>query len=207
MNLFASVSAAALMGGGGVTIGAQSLAWTVEGFGAGSYSVVSNGGKDFSCTWAGDWCKARVAGGRLAAATGKYAEVTIPTRASGYTLAIGVATAGTIAEISSGGGNNAGNGGRHQYFTNGNKVSGGVSSAYGAAYTAGDVIGIGMKLVSGSAQIRFYKNGVDQGVAFNLAAATSYEIHVCDDYAGTGGTFILRLATVLLYPPAGYVNW
>lgn len=50
------------------------------------------------------------------------------------------------------------------YFVNGQKYYNNVNTAYGAAYTYGDVISVLLDMDAGS--IAFYKNGVAQGTAF-----------------------------------------
>jgi hypothetical protein len=56
----------------------------------------------------------------------------------------------------------------YAYHANtGNKFNNG-STAYGASYTAGDVIGVALDMsTAGSASITFYKNNTSQGVAFS----------------------------------------
>jgi len=55
------------------------------------------------------------------------------------------------------------------YYINGNKYNNSSSGvAYGASYTAGDVIGVALDMsTAGSASITFYKNNTSQGVAFS----------------------------------------
>jgi hypothetical protein len=50
------------------------------------------------------------------------------------------------------------------YITNGNKWNNSVGTAYGAAYTTNDVIGVALDMDAGT--LTFYKNNVSQGVAF-----------------------------------------
>ena len=59
---------------------------------------------------------------------------------------------------------NADYSGSRTYHNNGNKRSDSTASAYGATYTAGDVIGCALDLDAGT--LTFYKNNVSQGVAF-----------------------------------------
>lgn len=49
-------------------------------------------------------------------------------------------------------------------MANGNKITNGVSSAYGATVAIGDVVGVALDMDVGT--LTFYKNGVSQGVAF-----------------------------------------
>jgi hypothetical protein len=50
------------------------------------------------------------------------------------------------------------------YKGNGDKVSGGTTTSYGASYTTNDIIGVAIDMDAGT--LTFYKNGVSQGVAF-----------------------------------------
>ena len=60
------------------------------------------------------------------------------------------------------------------YFVTGNKqLEGGSASSYGQSFTAGDTIGC--SLDCGSGELRFYKNGIDQGVAKTITA----NYHAC----------------------------
>ena len=61
---------------------------------------------------------------------------------------------------------------RTYYGSNGNKYTNGSGSGYGATYTTGDVISI---LFNGNVDaIAFYKNGVNQGLAFSNLSGTYY---------------------------------
>ena len=51
------------------------------------------------------------------------------------------------------------------FLSNGNKYNNSISSAYGASYTSGDIIGVALDLDAGT--LIFYKNGVSQGTAFS----------------------------------------
>lgn len=53
----------------------------------------------------------------------------------------------------------------YAYISTGNKGNNGSSSAYGATYTTGDVIGIALDIDAGT--LTFYKNGASQGVAYS----------------------------------------
>jgi len=94
-----------------------------------------------------------------------YAEMTVTT--VGTESSCGVATAADVG--GSGVGNNAFSWG---YFNNGNKYNNGVSTAYGASYTSGDVIGIAFDNTIGT--LTFYKNNVSQGAAFTSLSANTY---------------------------------
>ena len=60
----------------------------------------------------------------------------------------------------------------YSYRDNGEKVAQGVSSAYGASYTDGNIIGIAFDADNGT--LTFYKNGTSQGVAFTGIPAQSW---------------------------------
>jgi hypothetical protein len=70
------------------------------------------------------------------------------------------------------------------YFSTGNKQLEGASGAsYGASFTAGDTLGC--SLDCGSGELRFYKNGIDQGVATTITA----NYHACfavSNYGSSG---------------------
>ena len=76
-------------------------------------------------------------------------------------------------------------GGSYGYANSGNKYTNSVSTAYGASYTTGDVIGVAFDATSGT--LTFYKNGSSQGTAFTgISGAYCFAI----GYFGgsTGGT-------------------
>jgi hypothetical protein len=58
------------------------------------------------------------------------------------------------------------------YFVDGDKYSNGVNTAYGAAWTTTDVIGVAFDADAGS--LTFYKNNVSQGVAFTGLTSGPY---------------------------------
>lgn len=117
--------------------------------------------------------------------------------------AIGIAPEGTSTQSTQSGSNNAGSGGRIQYFASGEKREGGTYAAYGATFQDGDIIGIAF---DGDARtITAYKNGVSQGVMYSGIAAGPFVPHFCRYHAVTGGGF--RLKSSLLYLPSGYNVW
>ena len=64
-------------------------------------------------------------------------------------------------------------------FFNGYKYTNGGSSAYGASFGNGDIIGIALDMDNTS--ITFYKNGSSQGVAWsNISAGTYSPAHGSD---------------------------
>jgi hypothetical protein len=68
------------------------------------------------------------------------------------------------------------------YATNGVKYTNGSSSAYGAAFTAADIIGVAYDASAGT--LTFYKNGVSQGVAFSGLSAIQWNAYM--QYGATG---------------------
>jgi hypothetical protein len=58
------------------------------------------------------------------------------------------------------------------YKANGDKIVNGTTSAYGATYTDGDIIGIAVNLVDN--QVTFYKNGASQGTITGVTAGTYF---------------------------------
>ena len=152
-----------------------------------------------------NWHKAKGNITKTADSAGFYFETKIDVVNSGAT-AIGVALAGTDTSSASGGINNAGDGDRYQYFDSGQKRSGGVYSSYGASFTTNDVIGVSIKLVTGSIKIHFYKNGADQGEAFSISSV-SLEPHFCS--YGNSSIVICQLTipNSILYLPSGFAIW
>ena len=103
-----------------------------------------------------------------------YAEVVF-TRVAGSTdgYYVGVADAAWQASQIDGGGWYGRwwrDGTGYAYGDAGNKITGTTSSAYGATYTQGDVIGIALDMDAGT--LTFYKNGTSQGVAFTGITGT-----------------------------------
>ena len=66
---------------------------------------------------------------------------------------------------------------------NGNKVTNASFTAYGATYTAGDIIGVALDMDAGT--VTFYKNGTSQGTAFTGLTGTMF-IGVTGDGSGGG---------------------
>lgn len=76
------------------------------------------------------------------------------------------------------------------YLSDGSKRSNGVSSSYGATYTAGDVIGVALDL--DAASLTFYKNGASQGTAFTGIPVRYWFPTVSDDSGGgTSGSSVI----------------
>lgn len=133
-------------------------------------------------------------------------ELTLTEKTAGTTVAIGVGFQGIGLGSGSGGGNNAGDGGRYQYFENGAGRINGNYFGFGAAYGEGDVIGIRITDVGGTTLLRAYKNGVLQGTLADLGSlATYWEPHVCN--YGNGASNVILDAKELLYLPIGAKTW
>ena len=69
------------------------------------------------------------------------------------------------------------------YGSDGNKYNNDVGTAYGASFTTNDIIGIALDLDAGT--VSFYKNGVNQGVAYT-GLSGSYAFGVCDITGASG---------------------
>jgi len=91
------------------------------------------------------------------------------------------------------------------YAFSGNKANGAGFGAYGAAFVAGDVIGIMVDF--DTPELRFTKNGVDQGVAFTNINGKTLLIAVSDDTVGNNFS-LSTVASEFAFPiPAGYSEW
>jgi hypothetical protein len=87
------------------------------------------------------------------------------------------------------------------YLFNATKYNNGSSSAYGASFTANDVIGIALDLDAGT--LVFYKNGSSQGTAYSSLPAGTYFIGI----SGTGtasSTFNFGQRTFAYTAPSGF---
>ena len=97
------------------------------------------------------------------------------------------------------------------YNQSGNKGSGSTvfntagSTAYGATYTTGDIIGVALDLTGGS--ITFYKNNTSQGVAYT-GISGNYTPAVGDGQNSTSYTFDLNCGQrpFTYTPPTGFVS-
>lgn len=88
-----------------------------------------------------------------------------------------------------------------QYMADGVKDTGGTTSAYGAAYTTNDVIGVALDMDAGT--ITFYKNSVSQGTAFSSGLATT-AIPKVALYNGAGVTFNFGQRPFAYAAPSGF---
>ena len=92
------------------------------------------------------------------------------------------------------------------YAWTGNKYNNGSSSAYGATYNNGDVIGIAFDADAGS--LTFYKNGTSQGVAFASIPGGTYYFGQGDYSAAFSGAFNFgqRPFATTTIVPTGYLK-
>jgi len=92
------------------------------------------------------------------------------------------------------------------YYMGGNKYNNsGAGVAYGASYTAGDVIGVALDMsTAGSASITFYKNNTSQGVAFSSLTGDFFAAVSQAQANGLDINFGQRPFTYT--PPTGYVR-
>lgn len=141
-----------------------------------------------------------VRGTRFWAAGKRYFEVTV----QGGNILWGVGTANSLAPLLQYPGQNSDS---WAYFYNGEKANSNSFTAYGAAYTTNDVIGVGFDHATGS--LEFFKNGVSQGVIATSGFAGSNLFPfmgsagaaVCSGYLNVGqDPFYAGL-------PAGYTAW
>ena len=92
------------------------------------------------------------------------------------------------------------------YLSGGSTRTNGTTVAYGATFTAGDVIGVAMDLNAGT--LIFYKNGTSQGTAFTSIPTATWFPTVADDNTGstTGSSFYANFGQqpFTYTPPSGY---
>jgi hypothetical protein len=161
-NFGASAFAYSVPSGFNAGLFAANQAWTTWNPGDKSANItLSNGNLSLTTTSPGGMVRAAAS-----RSTGKwYWEVT---RTGGVDLVVGVAkaTASTATYL---GGDASGYG---YIASNGNKVNGASSTAYGSTYAVGVVIGVALDLDGGT--LTFYRNGVSQGVAFTGLSGAFY---------------------------------
>jgi hypothetical protein len=127
-----------------------------------------------------------------------YWEVTVTSALAGGTTGVGVITPDSYVEGANPPTTN------YLYIQSGNKFTNGTSTAYGATFTNGDVIGVALDVGAGT--ITFYKNNVSQGTAFTGLSATSYYAVVTSNATGTRSYAINFGQRPFSYtPPSGYV--
>jgi hypothetical protein len=92
------------------------------------------------------------------------------------------------------------------YLSNGDKRTNATTAAYGATYTAGDVIGVALDLDAGT--LVFYKNGSSQGTAYSSIPSNTWFPTVADDATAstTGSSFVANFGQrpFAYTPPAGF---
>lgn len=98
---------------------------------------------------------------------------------------------------------NLNNGVGYYYLYTGSKWdTSSTSTAYGASYTTGDVIGIAFDATN--LTLTFYKNGVSQGVAFTGMTAGTYQFVVYSQGAGANLSLNAGQRPFAYTPPSGY---
>jgi hypothetical protein len=102
----------------------------------------------------------------------------------------GIGTAGSFAN-------------NYYYYVSktGNKFSNGTNTAYGATYTASDVIGVALDMDAGT--LVFYKNNTSQGTAYTGLSGTYYPKYGSSDGCTVAPNFGQRPFTYT--PPTGFV--
>lgn len=191
------------LGRSGVSAVSQSMTFTS------SYDGITSDITQSGRIWtvrsaAGDlWHKARCSTTRGSVNGSFYFEVWVLNNGSSSAMAIGIATAGTSTMSSVGGVENAGNGSRRQYFNDARKRESGVYESYGASYTAGDVIGIGLVKSGTSITLTAYKNGVSQGTMYTFTSSATFDPHFCS-FQNNGA---LRSPAEIVYLPPGFIPW
>lgn len=140
--------------------------------------------------------------GRVPAKSGKVMFEYTDTGNGAVLVGVGVTGAAMNTPPGGGGGNSYG----YNAF-DGNKYYAGVATAYGASFGVLSVIGVCVDFVANT--LTFYKDGVSQGVAYNIAPGTEFYPQVGSASGGAtqyGG--LLNLGEDgFAYPIAGYTRW
>jgi len=126
-----------------------------------SQPTISEGNLKFSGS--GGWLGEQVSS--IAISTGKWFWEITPTTVGLSNLTFGIVNSNNINE-------NGTRTGSYGYASSGEKWNGATNTAYGATWTANDVIGVAFDATNGT--LIFYKNGSSQGTAFTGITSTSY---------------------------------
>jgi hypothetical protein len=165
----------------------------------GSTIVLSNGNLVFSRN-SGGWANS---GGRgtFGVSSGKYYWEFVKNDSAAYTI-FGVA----VSEASFSEDYGAPNNETWSYISNsGNKLGdsyGGAGASYGASFTAGDAIGVALDADTGT--LSFYKNGVNQGIAFSTLSGKTLFPHIAVYGATDSATTNFGQKPFKFPPPAGF---
>ncbi len=144
-----------------------------------------------------NWSSARA---NVPLTTGKwYWEVAIDTNSTPGSIGTMICAVGTGFSSGSNGG---GTSDAYGYMGDGKKRRNSTYESYGAAFAAGDVIGIAVDMDART--VTFYKNGVSQGIAYTGLVATIYPC-ISLYYIGIRCTF--RYSNFAHAAPAGYLPY
>ena len=145
-------------------------------------AVLTNGNLDLSTAGSGDRYGAYTT---LGVSSGKwYWEITAGSLSTdGYNIGITSASKSPTSALGS-------DAESYIYLNTANKRTSATTVAYGATYTAGDVIGVALDLDVGT--LTFYKNGTSQGTAYTSIPSNTWFPTVADNDTGstTGSSFI-----------------
>lgn len=169
--------------------------WDIDGTVANNIKL-TNGNKSATKMSPDVWKSVR---GTAGPSGKRYFEVSIDAGASNG-MVVGIASAlpaGQLGVEATG----------YGYTINSTKYNNSVSTAYGASYTVGDVIGVAYDSVA--ATLEFYKNNVSQGVAYSTVTAATYYAAASFYYASLGAKVTGRFTNgdFSYAPPAGYLAW
>jgi hypothetical protein len=140
--------------------------------------------------------------GTFAVTSGKWYLEFYPVAGGASGVGVGAILATTYVFGTAGFANGAGYTGVG-YTSNGSKYVSGTSSAYGATYGSGNVIGVALDLDSGTKTITFYKDNTSQG-SINLPTSSESWI-VATDYSEAGTHSINFGQRPFAYtPPTGF---
>jgi hypothetical protein len=128
-----------------------------------------------------------------------YFEATIIARPVTYGCMIGIGTPDSNISTTYGSGDT------FTYLSDGTKYgSGSFGGAYGATFTAGDIIGVAFDCDAGT--ITFYKNNTSQGTAFsNLVAGSSYGVWLGVHTSASSIALNCGQRPFAYTPPSGFV--